>query len=268
VKPDMKPTAVWTASHKISSFEVDPTRKATLQTLCRIMQEAAWNHANSLGLGYFQMVARDLIWVLSRLKIRVFDFPRWGDNIQVSTWPSGIHRLFALRDFQIQDEAGAIVAEATSTWLILNEKSRRPMRIELLFQEMNIPTRGSEPDYRESLKRLPSAREDRMRTLSPVRFSDLDWYNHVNHVKYMDWILDSYALEFHTKFQVTSFEIDFLSETHYGDEISIRTQELEENPPAFLHSLLRKADEEEICVACVHWRERIQGNRKDAGEQK
>lgn len=254
--PDAKSIAIWSNSYKINAFEVDPTRKTTIQTLCKIMQEAAWDHAISFGLGYSQMLDRGLIWVLSRLKIRVFDFPRWGETIRIRTWPAGIHRLFALRDFQVLDEASASIGEAASAWLILDEKSRRPARIEPLFHEMKIPTRESLFEFEENLERLPSPHGYQTQPFFPVRVSDLDWHNHVNNVKYMEWISDSYTLEFHTHFQVAAFEIDFLSETHYGDEISICTQELEGSRPTFLHSLLRKRDGQEICIARINWQKR------------
>jgi medium-chain acyl-[acyl-carrier-protein] hydrolase len=263
MEPDAKANATWNATYKIKSFEVDPTKKATIQTLCKVMQEAAWDHALAFGLGYSQMLDRGLAWVLSRLKIRVFDFPRWGDNIRIRTWPAGVHRIFALRDFQVLDEAGAFMAEAASAWLILDEKSRRPTRIEPLFHEMRIPAQESLFDFEENLERLPSPQGYRMQPFFPVRFSDLDWHNHVNNSKYLEWILDSYTLEFHTHFQVAALRINLLSETHYGDEISICTQKLEDDPPTYLNSILRKPDNQEICVACIDWRARIKENKDE-----
>ena len=99
-----------------------------------------------------------------------------------------------------------------------------------------------------------------MQPYFPVQYSDLDWHNHVNHVQYLEWIFDSYPLETHVRFCVASLEMDFLSETRYGDEISICTKRLGENPPSYLQSLLRKRDDQEICVACINWRERTEEN--------
>lgn len=102
--------AVWSDTHQINSFEVDPFQRATIQTLCKRMQEAAWNHADALSLGYVQMRKRGLVWVLCRLKVAIRDFPIWGETIRVRTWPTGVHRLFALREFQISNPGEAILA--------------------------------------------------------------------------------------------------------------------------------------------------------------
>ena len=250
--PDSPGPAIWTDSYKINSFEVDPTRRATVQTLCKFMQESAWNHAGALKLGFSQMQKRALMWAISRLKIQIYDLPRWGQTVRIKTWPAGIYRLFALRDFQILNEASGLMAEATSAWLILDESMRRPTRIEPLFQEMKIPM--GKNLLEGCLEKLPSPQEPQTHPFFPVRFSDLDWYNHVNHTRYVQWILDAYSVEFHGCFQVSSLEIDFLSETRYGDEVSIRTQELKDSPPSFLHSILRKKENHEICIARVSWK--------------
>jgi len=254
MKSDPKDPAIWSDSHKINSFEVDPSNRATVQTLAKLMQESAWNHANALKMGYSHLLEKSLVWILSRLKIRIHDFPAWGETIQVRTWAVGAYRLFALREFQILNEASALVAEAKGAWFVLEQGSRRPIRIEPLFHRMNIPTGRSL--FGEDLERLPSPREYEGQSFFPVRFSDLDWHNHVNHVKYMEWILDSYPLEFHDRLRVASLEINYLSEAHYGDEVSIRTQKPEDGSNSFLHSVFRKRDEQEICVASIDWRER------------
>ena len=258
MEPDARGHAIWNACYKMSSFEVDPTKKATVQTLCKIMQEAAWDHADVLGLGYPQMIEKDLIWVLSRQKIKVHHFPKWGETIRLKTWPTGAQRLFAFREFQIFDEKDALIAEAKGAWLVLDSKSRRPIRVEPLFAQMEIPTEKGL--FQGDLEKLPSPKDYSMQPHFPVQYSDLDWYNHVNHVQYIEWILDSYPLETHGRFCTASLEMDFLSESRYGDEISVCTRELGEDPPSYLHSLLRKRDDQEICVACINWRERTEEN--------
>jgi hypothetical protein len=42
---DCEQTGVWTESFKVHSYDVDFNKTATLESLCRHFQEAAWNHA-------------------------------------------------------------------------------------------------------------------------------------------------------------------------------------------------------------------------------
>jgi medium-chain acyl-[acyl-carrier-protein] hydrolase len=75
------------------------------------------------------------------------------DQIQISTWPSGAQRLFALRDFELQDKDNQAVAVAVSAWLVLDVQKRRPVRI-APFVERLKPLEGDHilPD---TLDKLP-----------------------------------------------------------------------------------------------------------------
>src|SRR5712691_7393571 len=58
--------AIWRGDFRVHSYEVDFKQSATLECLCRYFQEAAWNHAEELGVGYQRLQAENKIWVLSR----------------------------------------------------------------------------------------------------------------------------------------------------------------------------------------------------------
>jgi acyl-ACP thioesterase len=91
----------------------------------------------------------------------------------------------------------------------------------------------------------------------PVRYSDLDLYDHVNNAKYMQWILDSYPEELLRRNEIVLFEINFLAEAKMGDEVAIHTQGLEtptSSAFSFRHSIKRKSDTRDICLAEVIWR--------------
>ena len=86
-----------------------------------------------------------------------------------------------------------------------------------------------------------------------VKYSDLDQNNHVNNVKYLQWILDSYPDNYCRQHLVKIFEINYLSETSLNDRIVIRTERMEDKDTIFLHSMFRVHDEKEICRARLTW---------------
>src|SRR5215813_912680 len=81
------PAEIWTEAFRVHSYEVDFEGRATLETLCHYFQEAAWNHAERLGVGYSHLQREQRLWVLSRLLIKIDGYPLWGDAISVRTWP-------------------------------------------------------------------------------------------------------------------------------------------------------------------------------------
>jgi medium-chain acyl-[acyl-carrier-protein] hydrolase len=243
---------IWTDEYLISSYEVDAKGKAALPTLSKFMQETAYNHANHLEFGYHQLKEKNLFWVLSRLLIKIDKYPQWGDKIQIRTWPSGVERLFAYRDFRILDEQGAAIAAAVTAWLMLDAQKRRPQRSDEL--KARIKLLPNERALEERPAKIPGLSNPVEGRFFPVRYSDLDLYNHVNNAKYIEWILDSFPAEMHRGFAVTEFEINFLSEAKLGDEAAILTGKLEDASLAFGHCIKRKADNRDICLARTKWK--------------
>jgi medium-chain acyl-[acyl-carrier-protein] hydrolase len=242
---------VWIDEYTIRSYEVDTQKKATLPTLCRFLQETAYHHAHNLGFGYEHLKKKKQFWVLSRLIVKMVRYPEWGDTIEVHTWPSGVERLFALRDFKILDEKGDRLGAAVSAWIILNSEKRRPQRPDHLKEEIGYLT--GQPVFEQRPDKIPGLSNPRKGPVFPVRYSDLDLYDHVNNVKYIQWIVDSYPAAAHREFKISGFEINFLSEAKYGDKISICTETYEESPPRAGHSVKREADYRDVCLARARW---------------
>jgi medium-chain acyl-[acyl-carrier-protein] hydrolase len=242
----------WEDEYSISFYEVDTKNGVFLPVLWSFMQETAWHHADHLRVGYSDLWERHFFWVLSRLSIQMEEFPRWGDRIKIKTWLAGMGRLFALRHFSITDSRENLIGTAKSAWLVLDLKSRRPQRIEPVFK--HIMHLFDDPASAEEPEKLPSLVRSKMEKSYTVRYSDIDMHHHVNNIKYIEWILDSYPFEMNQTHQIHTFEINFLAESSYGDAIWVQTDMLKESPPAFLHRVLRKEDSKELCRARTRWK--------------
>ena len=243
---------IWKDKYDISSYEVDANSKVSLQSLCNFMQESAWHHAETIGLGYKKLMEGDQLWLLTRLLIKIDKFPGWGETVIVETWAKDTDRIFAYRDFNILDETNKIIVAASGAWVVIDKRSKRPQRM--------IP-------FRESMSLLPekNAIKGKLYKISPlsgykkkpfftVQFGNLDMNKHVNNCKYIGWILDSYPREIRENYEISTFEINFLSEAFYGDELSIRSERIKEHKLEFLNNILRKNDSREICRARTQWR--------------
>jgi medium-chain acyl-[acyl-carrier-protein] hydrolase len=246
---DMKKS--WEDEYSIPFCEVDTKSEAFLPTLWNLMQETAWHHADHLELGYADLSKEKYFWVLSRLSIRMDEYPGWGDRIKIKTWLTGIGRLFALRNFSITNSKGDILGTANSAWLVLDLKSRRAQRIEPIFQHIrNLLDQSST----EEPEKLPGPVQPKTEKPFTIHYSDIDMHQHVNNRKYVEWILDSYPFEMHREYHCHTFQINFLAESSHGDEISVHTEPVENSPLTFLHSVFRKNDGRELCRARASWK--------------
>jgi len=245
----------WTLNddYTVTSYETDARGKASLTTLCKFMQETAYHHAHHLGFGYEHLKKVNTFWVLSRLLIEVDRYPAWDDRITVRTWASGIEGILALRDFRFFDDSGNAFGNATTSWLILDAERRRPQRQDELKKFAHLwPKERSLSRNAEKIARLANPEPG---SFFQVRYSDLDLYDHVNNAKYIQWILDSYPEQMLREMQVAAMEINFLAETKIEDEAAVFTEKSSEDArvPEFRHSVRRKADDRDICLARVQW---------------
>ena len=208
----------WRTEHVICSYDVDPQLTARLPVLCRFMQDAAYHHAEHLGLGHSFLASKQLAWVLSRQRVEIKKFPKWGDAVTVRTWPSGRDRLFFYRDFEISDGDGAILLQASTAWFVIDVEKRERVNSEF-YLSTELPPVG-EPVFDKKLGRLKSCGCDSGEAVA-VNYGDLDMNAHVNNVRYIEWILNNLTLEFHQTHCIQSLEVNYLAEAVYGHSVVI-----------------------------------------------
>jgi medium-chain acyl-[acyl-carrier-protein] hydrolase len=233
-------------------FESDAQGALSAGGLCNYLQEAAGDHAAALGVSVAALMQRGLTWVLSRLRLRIVRLPAAGETVRVRTWPTGAEKLFALRDFQVLDAGGACIASAVSAWLILDTTSRRPVRVQSVFDPPDVSGISRGLDIR--VERLPAAQGLCREAPVVVRLSDLDANAHANNARISEWIIESVGKDTFARDGIRGLDIDFLAEAMHGDTLLSRAVELP--GPAFSHSLVRPADGREIARARTAWESR------------
>jgi len=62
---------IWREPLKARSYDVDFAKRARTEAICRWFLEAAWNHAEQLGVGYNELSRQNRLWVLSRLLVQI-----------------------------------------------------------------------------------------------------------------------------------------------------------------------------------------------------
>lgn len=210
--------SVFQKEFTVSSYELNPQGKARLTTMANYFQEVAYHHAGELGFGFDQMKERRTLWMLSRMRIQMFTYPVWNDKVVVETWPSGIEKLFALRDFRVKDKDGNILGIATTYWLIVHLDTHRPIRPgEELARFSNIEY--GDPVFDSKLEKIDVPANTAPLDHHRVVFSDLDIVGHVNNVKYMEWCIDASISEALTERFIANFEINFLHEATLGNHV-------------------------------------------------
>lgn len=237
---------------RVRSYEVEPDGRLRVVVLLRMMQEAAWQHANMLGRGFSQRQEGEMFWVLSRLRLTVDRYPRWGERLAIRTFPVGTEKLFALREFALHGESDEIVGRAASGWLIVDGGRGRPVRPQAIVEDIVL----SEREHRVGLDRIdPPADESREEGPFRVRYHDIDQYRHVNNAAYLEWVLDALDPDRVMSMEVEELGLDFLKETLLDDTYRVRIRsERADDIPIDRFEIIRSSDGEACVRGFVRWR--------------
>jgi len=232
----------------ISSYDLNPLGKARLTTIANFFQEMAYAHAAQLGFGYDEMKLKHSMWVLSRMKIRMKQYPSWNDIIRLETWHRGMNRIFGLRDFRMEDSFGNLTGMASTNWLVIDIQTKRPVRPKdaLLTEHANY-----EAVFENELEKIPLPDGMQLLDQRKVVYSDMDIVGHVNNVKYMEWCIDAATSNKPEFPEIRELEINFVHEAHFRDVIEILTADISDVESLYLAR--RISDNQEIFRTRLMW---------------
>lgn len=238
--------------YKIPVYDTGPDGRLCLYSLLNYLQDIASEHAELLNFGREDLMKANHFWVLSRLAVRIEAWPEWRETIIVRTWPRGTDKLFALRDYEVRYKDGRSIASGTSSWLIVDIRTKRIQRPEEHLSRFRNETSTRSSFGRNADKvEIPDNIGNDSKTFQ-IRVSDLDLNLHTNNVKYIKWITDNYSLDFMMKHYPAEVEINYLAESVFGEEVMIRTYPAKRED-IFCHSVIRLNDNRELARISIHW---------------
>lgn len=206
----MNALPVWNEDFTVRHTEVSREGNLRIDTFFDYMQEAAANHAANLGCGLADLEKHGMMWVLSRLRLRIFRTPGIGERITVTTWPSGVDKLFATREFilTIGDEQ---IAAGSSFWLLLDRARMRPLRV-LESLPIPLPDNSGRERVFTDLPKLPR-RECSDPLPLTVTESQIDVNRHMNNARYIARLFDWLSVHLGAAPVVSEIQANFLMGT-------------------------------------------------------
>lgn len=241
--------------YRIHVYEIGPDCRLSIFSLFNFLQDIASEHAVKLRFGRDDLMRENRFWVLSRVVADISLWPEWEETIIVRTWPKGTEKLFALRDFEIFYPGGKHIASASSSWLVVDRTTKRIQRPDDLLTSFNSGPPVKNALGRNAAKIEPSSPDGTAGDVFRVKISDLDVNLHTNMARYIEWVTDTYDLEFRTNQVPVSVEVNYLVESRWNEEIYIRTSSEGKNGCAYNHSIFRNSDKNELCRIRIEWKD-------------
>lgn len=213
-----------TIRYRIRTCDVDMRKSYKAFAFMTQAQEIANYHASRIGFGYADLIRDNIVWVLSRMKVRYIQAPSWEDEVQLTTWHKGREGVFSLRDFEVTPaEGGDPLILATSSWLLIDVNTRRMLRPDHVLGEKSTATALYRDAIGKSCGKLAIPEEGMEQVRShEVLYSDIDFNTHTNNAKYVEWAFDAIPYEdIAARGGIDSYQINFNHETRIGDRVDL-----------------------------------------------
>jgi acyl-ACP thioesterase len=234
----------------VRSYEVDAFNELSVPALWGYLQEAAGLSAERLGFGVKKLMDAGFTWVLARQRLEISHAARFGETVEIETWPSGLDRLAAFREFVVRCR-GEEVAKATSTWFLLDSRSRRPVKPDEAIANTGFPGQGSEHVLTLPDAKIPSLDAAELERPFSIRFADIDLNWHVNNVSYVQWLLEAVPKETWHERRPRMVDAQYVAECDWGGRILSRARAT--GADEYLHSVARESDGKEIARGTTAW---------------
>ncbi len=218
----------------------------------RYATEAAMTHNAEMGFGFQNIQEQGLAWVLSRMKLKILQYPSMYDQFVLRTWPkTHQQKIFYIRDYEFVTTDGKQLALATSAWIVIDICNRR--LVPPAKTCLDIPKIEDKNGLDEMLDKIVCPNTSEKRFDITAGYSCLDFVGHVNNSFYIDWVSDAFDFEHYSKKSIDWLQINYAQEITPGqtDEIS-RSQSQEDSDLWFVSGKSKETDHMSFASA-VHW---------------
>ncbi len=182
------------------------------------MQEIAFLHTESTDYSMKWYGENGRGWLLSFWNLEIYQYPKWKDEIKVSTWMSAFKGILGERNFEMLSADGKKLACGVSKWVYMDMQRRRPIRpSEGIIAGWSpcfdpvIPVDFTFPDY-GGFTLVGS------RNFTATR-RETDTNRHVNNEKYVEWAMDDVPDEVYYSCFADKIKVAYKKECAAGNAV-------------------------------------------------
>lgn len=207
---------MYSEKHTIVSSLCDPHKRMRPSSFFLLFQDLATAAVETNGLGRSKMLDKGLLWIFLRVSVRFYDYPMYGDEVTLYTYPGQTKAVFYPRHAFMVNKDGKEMARVHSLWAVLKESDR-----EMLMQSLPITGVEKHDDELPSPKKVGVPEDLSLVHERLISYSDLDLNKHMNNVRYVEYILDIFPSSFYKDHPLKGIDINYLHEIKEGETLSI-----------------------------------------------
>ena len=208
--------SIYRQDFRLLSSEVDMSRAIRLSTLFTRLQEAAIAHTIELGVTREKTLDLGLLWAVTQYNVRFHRLPEYDEKVSLLSWPGKTMHLYFPRYFRLVDTKGNVLIEASSLWVLIDEKTRGivfPEAHDIYIREV---VTGNELPLPGRLRKAETTRNSSF----SVPYSCVDLNGHMNNARYYDLALDLMPEELR-RLRIRELIAEHIGEAQLGDVLSV-----------------------------------------------
>jgi len=257
---------IFTRTFRVRWAELDPSGFVSPANYLRYIVETAWDWGVAIGWGENYSQNTDVFWVIREAEIRFLRPLRHNDEFDLTIWLTGWQRVRGIRCFELTlKESGDVIAQGTQQVVYMDTKTGRPINL----PEEEIGKFRLENPRVFPFERFPkvAAAENSFVTQRPVEWMDLDVYEHVNNVIYVNYAEEAAVQDFAARgwrpVKLTEaglsvvtkrVHIQYLSVAEWGETLNISTHSLAVNDMGGSRYVsMTRADSSPVAECILDW---------------
>jgi YbgC/YbaW family acyl-CoA thioester hydrolase len=189
---------IFTRTFRVRWGELDPSGTVSPANYLRYLIETAWDWGTAIGWDVNYSQNPDVFWLIRETEIRFMHPLRHNDVFDFTIWMVNWQRVRGTRCFELTLKAsGDVIAQGTQQVVYMDSKSGRPISLPegeaAKFRLENPRVFSFERFPKVALAEYPFAMQRQ------VEWMDLDVYEHVNNVIYLNYAEEAMTQDFSSK---------------------------------------------------------------------
>lgn len=208
--------------YRIKFYDVDKHMNCKISSLVNYLWDVVVAQSEYLGETHGTHINNNLVWLLLKYDIKIYEYPKINDVITADTVVIGVKKFYGYRTHTIRNQEGKVMVEISSIAILVDFDKRRPTKV--TQEQYDIYGLDGELQEHLPLDDLATVENIDIEKVYEVKNSDIDLNNHMNNIKYIERAIDSVPADIMGDYCLEGVKILFKKESVLGEHMTVTTQ--------------------------------------------
>jgi medium-chain acyl-[acyl-carrier-protein] hydrolase len=209
---------IYREKFKIGLKDIWKGNEVSNKAILEYLENVACYHSDSVGYGINTSDVTNLTWLLLDWKVKVIKRPKYGQTLDIHTWSRYIVKCYAYRDFEIYDENNNLCVIATSKWLLINNRTRKIVKVEQEVAD-KYESETEKSVFDEEIDKIKEPINYKSSIIYQIKRKDIDVIGHMHNLYYLDLAYETLPEEVYNQRPFDEIRIMYKKEVKLGDTV-------------------------------------------------